>query len=132
MADDLELAPPHHRKQLAGLLADLRHLQGRSTCPREHKVYRDGSTVYTVRMFAYPLGLTATHLSAVEKMPAVTDVCVNFSLAGNHPEARGALCVRVVLGDERAAADDDDGARSVKRRKDEPADAPGWMDRLWG
>jgi len=128
MADELESVPLLHRSQVGKLLSDLRRLQGRSTCPLEYKIYETKErSVYEVQMFAYPMGLTAAHLHAVENMPNVSGVHVKFSLKGNHRDAHGALCVTINLTGKRAA---DDG-RDVKRRKD-ASDAPGWMERLWG
>lgn len=135
MDDALTTAPPQHRPALRRILKALRELQGRGAAPREHRIVESSRGVYDLRMFAYPLGVTAEHMRAVERMPHVCKVEVNFAMAGTAPDVYGALCVRVDLADGKRRIDDDDAELPPAQRRavaDEPADnQPGWISRLW-
>lgn len=137
--DTLAAAPSSHRPALRRILQALRELQGRGAMPREHRIIEARRGVYDLRMFAYPLGITAEHMRAVERMPHVTKVEVSFAMAGTMPDVFGALCVQINLVDGKRHIDIDDDAPAdpaATRRRVDSADvdngnSPGWIARLW-
>lgn len=137
--DTLATAPASHRPALRRILQALRELQGRGAMPREHRIIEARRGVYDLRMFAYPLGVTAEQMRAVERMPHVTKVEVSFAMAGTMPDVYGALCVQVNLVDGKRHIDIEDDATpdpaATRRRVDAADDAgnnsPGWIARLW-
>jgi hypothetical protein len=137
MTDPLSAVPQHHRGPLRRALGALRELQGRGATPGEYRIVELRAGLYEMRFFAFPLGITADHMRAAERMPHVTHVEVNFSLAGSTPDVHGALCVRIDLaGGKRRVIDDEleeDDAASKRRTLASQAsqNTPSWIARLW-
>lgn len=103
MDETVGVARPAHRALLHTALSALRTLQGKAAIPREHRIIELTAGIYELRMFSYPLPLTAQHMRAVERLPHVTLVEVNFSVAGVTPGVFGALCVRLDLSTAASA-----------------------------
>ena len=138
MTDPLSAVPQHHRAPLRRVLDAMRELQGRGATPAEYRIIELRTGVYEMRFFAYPLGITAEHMRAAERMPHVTRVEVNFSAAGSTPEVHGALCVHVDLaGGKRRVIDDEDdeSADAASKRRvstqQREQNTPSWIARLW-
>lgn len=147
MDETVGVARPAHRALLHTALSALRKLQGAAAVPREHRIVELTPGIYELRMYSYPLPLTAQHMRSVERLPHVTLVEINLSMAGVSPGVFGALCVRLDLSTagnaKRAAividdeADADDAfevvrAAPTKPSADETAEAESWIGWLFG
>lgn len=133
-----------HRAIVEKTIRRLYLLHGSHAPPREHKVFETGANAYELRVYAYPLGITARHLEDVEALPHVTSALVSFHAHGGRPDTAGAIIVQLQLEPRPAAhtkrdiADSDaDWPSATRPRHTEPAahtadNEPSWIQRMQG
>ena len=147
MDETVGVARPAHRALLHTALSALRTLQGKAAVPREHRIIELTPGIYELRMYSYPLPLTAQHMRSVERLPHVTLVEINLSMPGVKQGVCGALCVRLDLStagtakraatviDDEAEADDTfemPRATPTKPSAAEDKHAESWIGWLFG